>query len=82
MWLALPELAKNWGVSEDSIREELSRRLGTARGTVNRYLFGDRRPDRGPAEKLRELAAIPVSSWDDDPKKAFSIPFVEPREVA
>lgn len=74
LWEKLPKLAREWGVRPGSVREELTRRLGAARGTVSRYLYGDRKPDRVQAVKLQELAGIPPATWDAAPKSRFSPP--------
>lgn len=73
LWLKLPQLARAWGIKPESAREELTKRLGAARGTVARYLYGDRKPDRTLASKLQELAGIPAEAWDQAPKQEFRL---------
>lgn len=73
LWLKLPKLARGWGVEPVSAREELTKRLSAARGTVSRYLYGDRRPDLVQAGKLEEIAGIPMRAWNELPKKPFTL---------
>ena len=73
LWARLPELAVMWNVKPTAAREELTRRLGTGRGTIAKYLYGDRKPGRVMAGKLEEIAGIPMSAWDLEPTREFSL---------
>ena len=73
LWLAM---AKRHETAED-----VTRKLGVARGMVGRWLYGDRRPDRLSTQKLVEKYRIPATAWDSPPEVAFEIPENEPRKA-
>lgn len=78
LWLALPKLEKRWGlVGASSVREELQRQIGASRGTLSKYLYGDRRPNLSHAVALHTLAGIAPRLWDEKPAKEFTLPAVE-----
>lgn len=64
-------------------QRDLRALLNCSTGTVSRYLWGDRVPDRVMAEKIREIAGVPTPTWDQPPTEAFVPPAkIEPQQVA
>lgn len=53
---------------------ELQRAMKIGAGLVSRWLYGDRKPGRSAANKLRDVLAIPTSAWDQPPTKPFTPP--------
>lgn len=66
LWLAC--IKNGWS------QADLRALLKCSTGTVNRYLWGDRVPDRVMADRIREVAGVPIPTWDQPPKKAFTPP--------
>ena len=55
-------------------REELTRKLGIARGMLSTWLYGDRRPGIDKAVMLAKVLKIPVAAWLAVPSEPFSPP--------
>lgn len=54
--------------------EQLTRQLGTSRGSVSRWLYGDRKPELAVANKLSHALGIPTDAWDQVPTRPFEPP--------
>ena len=53
---------------------QLQRDLGVPAGVVNRLLYGERRPGLKMALLIEEKFDIPLTSWNEAPKKKFTLP--------
>lgn len=67
LWSAMKE--RGWK------QTDLARALGKKNtGIVNRWLYGDRRPDRNSALLLQKTLGIEVTLWDAEPSEPFTVP--------
>lgn len=72
LWLALERL----GWSHSDLMRKLTGPTGKplSNGRVDSWLYGDSKPDRGPAAQLKMMLDIPMESWDQSPNEPFVLP--------
>jgi len=54
-----------------------ARELGTSSGTVNRWLYGERRPSAEWAARIESVLAIPARTFGEPPTQEFEPPAAE-----
>lgn len=64
------EAIESRGWTQTKLRSE----LGIPAGMPATWLFGDRRPGRKWAVRLRDALNIPIDAWDEDPSGEFVPP--------
>lgn len=66
LWLALERLGLN--------QTEAEARARSAKGSINRLLYGERRPGLDMALRLEEAFGIPPGAWNEPPSEPFAPP--------
>ena len=62
-------------MARDSMsREALCAKVGCAKGSLLRWMYGDRLPARVEAGKIERALGIPPDAWDRKPSRAFDLP--------
>jgi transcriptional regulator with XRE-family HTH domain len=65
-WLALESRGLN--------QKEADALLGVSAGLTNRLLYGERKPGRALADRIREIFGIEPAMWDSAPTEKFVPP--------